>query len=409
MFKVTHIQFSAGSGGSAALKLHDIMEKNGIDSRIISLHSDVAQHKITLLGKMPKLISAIDRKLQSYVLRNRVKQYGMFSYPILGTDISKMEEIKRADFIYIHWALHGFLNFRSIRQLAEIGKPVIFVMHDMWPITGGCHHSFSCEKYKENCTGCPIFFEKENSPASVEFTRKLSLYAAYKNLYFVSPSRWLLDCAKKSKLTRHKPSFYIPNTIDEHNFKPGSKIAAKQALGIPVNETVISFGAVSVESPYKGWSYLQNALSLLPKDPNTTILIFGSGNDNRISKYIPFKIKSMGYVSNVKLLESVYRASDVFVVPSVADNLPYTIFEALSCGTPVVGFANGGPKEQIQHKYNGYLAQYKDSTDLAEGIKYCLEHKLPGRVLSEFASSAIIKKHLELLQHIYSQNNHELT
>ena len=80
----------------------------------------------------------------------------------------------------------------------------------------------------------------------------------------------------------------------------------------------------------------------------------------------------LGYVSDERRIVSIYNAADVFVLPSLEDNLPNTIMEAMACGVPCVGFRIGGIPEMIDHKKNGYVAAPRDAADLAEGIKWVL-------------------------------------
>ncbi len=406
MTKVVHIQYSIDSAGRAAIRLQHAFNNVDVQSCIVSLqHSMHGNTSIKYLGPNARLISRVEDKIQAYLTKKCNKQLGTFSYPVLGNNVARLEEVKNADIIYIHWALKGLLNFRSVKQIASLNKPVIIFLHDMWNITGGCHHSFTCEKYKtEGCNDCPMFpAVKKNDLSAKEFRKKMQLYSKYNNLYFVSPSKWLYNCAKESLLTKNKPVFYIPNLIDNIIFKPADKTVARQILNIDVTETIIAFGAVSVNSPYKGWVYLQKALELLKQDDtikNISVLIFGSGYDKDIAASIPFKTKFMGFLQDEYSTALVYNAADVFIVPSLADNLPTTVQESLSCGTPVVGFQVGGIPDMISHKKNGYLAKYKDSGDIAEGIKFCINNKIKGYRLPDFEPSVIVQKHLELFEQI---------
>ncbi|MBK7121987.1 MAG: hypothetical protein IPH68_03760 [Chitinophagaceae bacterium] len=184
--------------------------------------NNLSASNIKFLGPKARFISKIDNRIQDYLTRKRIKEMGSFSYPVLGTDVSGLDEVKNADIIYIHWVLNGFFNYNSIKQLARLNKPVIIFLHDMWNITGGCHHSFTCEKYKTTgCNNCPVFpGDKINDLSAKGFKKKLKLYTKYKNLFFVSPSRWLYNCAKASLLTKDRPVFHIPNIIDTTLFKP---------------------------------------------------------------------------------------------------------------------------------------------------------------------------------------------
>jgi glycosyltransferase involved in cell wall biosynthesis len=406
MTKVVHIQYSMESAGRAALRLQKAFVAVKVESTIVSMqHSVQGAANVTYLGTRARLISKLEDKIQGYLTRKVNKLLGSFSYPVLGNNVARLEEVKNADIIYIHWALKGLLNLNSIEKIAQLNKPVIVFLHDMWAITGGCHHSFTCEKYKtEGCNSCPMFpAVKKNDLSAKEFRKKLKIYSKYNNLHFVSPSRWLYNCAKESLLTKNKPIHYIPNILDSSLFKPTDKNVAKQMLNINPDENVIAFGAISVNSPYKGWVYLQKALELLKQDAavkNVSVLIFGSAYNKEIADAIPFKTRFMGYLLDEYSTALVYNSADVFIAPSLAEAFGYVVMEALSCGTPVVGFDVGGIPDMISHKENGYLAKYKDAADISEGIKFCLQNNIKGYLLPEIQPSATLKKHLKLFEHI---------
>jgi glycosyltransferase involved in cell wall biosynthesis len=394
------------SAGRAALRIQKALTGSGVESNILSLQQNTqGVSNVTYLGTRARLISRLEDKIQHYLTRKMNKQLGSFSYPVLGNNVAKLDIVKNADIIYIHWALKGLLNLSGIDNIAQLNKPVIVFLHDMWAITGGCHHSFTCEKYKtEGCNSCPMFPSgKKNDLSAKEFRRKLKIYSKHNNLHFVSPSRWLYNCARESILTRDKPVYYIPNILDSSIFKPADKKTARQVLNIDGNEKIIAFGAITVNSPYKGWPYLQKALELLKDDDTTkgaTVLIFGSAYNKEIADAIPFKTRFMGYLLDEYSMALVYNAADVFVAPSLAESFGYVVMEALSCGTPVVGFPVGGFPEMISHKENGYLAKYKDAADVSEGIKFCLDNNIRGYLLPDIRPEATLKKHLELFEHI---------
>lgn len=405
MIKVIQLQYSSESAGNAALRLHTAFLESGISSRILSLYSDINDiEEISQTGKISKFIAWVDTKLQSNLKRNNYKQFGLYSFPILGTNVSRIEQINKADIIYLHWVQYGFMNLSNIEQLAKLDKPIIIFMHDMWPLTGGCHHSFTCEKYKSRCNNCQMFPDNNMIDwPSLEFSKKIKFYSKYTNLYFVSPSEWLYGCARQSFLTKDKPVFYIPNIINNNIFKPFEKKIAKHILNLDANEPIIGFGAASIESPYKGWEYLIKALEILHESQSlrrASVLIFGHGDRKRLADAIPFKTKFMGYLRDEFSTSLVYNASDVFVIPSLADNQPTTVMESLCCGTPVVGFNVGGIPDMVKHKENGYIAKYKDAEDLAKGIKSCLENNTKGRVLPFFEQSNLIRKHKELINNL---------
>jgi glycosyltransferase involved in cell wall biosynthesis len=170
-----------------------------------------------------------------------------------------------------------------------------------------------------------------------------------------------------------------------------------------VDDIVIAFGAVSVDSPYKGWAYLQESLEMLKNSQNIKnilVLIFGSGYNKLIAEAIPFRTKFLGYLKDEYSMALVYNASDILIVPSLAEVFGYVVLESLSCGTPVVAFDVGGIPDLIIHKKNGYLAKYRNAEDIAAGIDYVISNKVKGYVLPEMGKDEILNKHKSLINSI---------
>jgi glycosyltransferase involved in cell wall biosynthesis len=215
---------------------------------------------------------------------------------------------------------------------------------------------------------------------------------------------WLYNLAKASLLTVNKPIFYIPNLIDNTLYKPIEKSYAKHLLNVDPDDLILGFGAISIDSPYKGWLYLQEALALLAnklsKIKGISVLVFGSGYNKDVADSIPFKTKFLGRLRDDLSTAIVYNAIDIMITPSTAEAFGLVILEALSCGTPVVAFNVGGIPDLILHKINGYLAAYKDSKDLAVGIEYCVDNNIKGYPPEKFAKLNTITKHLQLYETI---------
>ena len=402
--KILHLQYKT-TEASPGNRLHKAFLDSGMESSLLCLYNELDEQKpIISLGRKARWISKVNNRAEFYLKRKMNSEFGIFSYPIIGSNISEMDLVKDADVIYIHWVLNGFLSLNSLGQLIKLNKPIVFYMHDMWTLTGGCHHSFGCDKYMKQCHNCKFFIgDKEKDLSNSEFKRKKKLFSNHDNVYFIAPSKWLFDCAKKSSLTKKKPVFYIPNYLEDKIFKPFEKNVAKHLLNFDKDEIVIAFGAISVESPYKGWEYLQEALELLYENgnfKNVSILIFGSGYRKEIAEAIPFKTRFMGFLFNEFATNLMYNAADIFVAPSLAEVFGYVILESLRCGTPVVAFNTGGIPDLIKHKENGYLANYKDAKDLAGGIKFCFDNHIKGYALPQFDGNEIMNKHQELIKKV---------
>ncbi|MFB6318207.1 glycosyltransferase [Saccharicrinis sp. FJH54] len=407
--KIIQLQYSTNSAASSAIRLNDLMKEYGICSKILSLRPDDYPYEdITYTGIKERIISKANSYIHNILVKNPESKNGKFTQTFLGSNVADYEIIKKSDVIYIHWVLGGFFNLNSFAKIADLGKPVVIFLHDMWMITGGCHHSFDCEKFKTSCSKCPVLeSRKSNDWSKIQFKMKLKLISSYSNLYFVSPSKWLFEKAKDSKLLREKEIFHIPNIVPESNFKPIDKKTAKSILNIEPNQKVISFGATSVDSPYKGWKYLKSALNQLAKKykyEDITLLIFGAGLTKDDINTLPFKTIYLGKLTDRFSTQITYNAADVFVAPSLADVGPMTVVESLKCGTPVVGFNIGGIPDVLVHKSNGYLAQYKNPSDLSDGLAYCLTHVLFSKASEDFSDETIIKKHLDLIKYLINKN-----
>lgn len=401
MRKVVHLQNHLPSSGNAAFRLHKVLTERGVHSTMLSLTKDLpTAEKINSLRLRAQAKAMANGRMHKRLVKKVNKEYGMFSYPILGSDVSNHPLVLGADIIYLHWIIGGFMNFNSIKKLAKLNKPIIVFMHDMWSMTGGCHYSFSCTNFESNCANCQMFPKAERVALPQKgFNKKQKLYGLFTNLHFIAPSNWLYELAKKSMLLKNKPIHYIANVVDTKPFKPMNQKFARQVFGLKENTKIIAFGAASPKSPYKGWQYLKGALVELSQTcgtENFSVVIFGSDHDEQIAKAIPFETHFVGRLRDEYTTALLYNAADVFVAPSLAEAFGLVILEALRCGTPVAAFNTGGIPDLVQHGKNGYLAKYKDTKDLADGIRFCIDEGLEGFASNVFDVDSIVSSHKTL-------------
>ncbi|SIN80453.1 glycosyltransferase [Algoriphagus halophilus] len=400
MKNILQIQFSTKSAGSSAWRLHTMFNSiPGCSSEIISLYrDDEPKEGITYLPSFSLFKSKVNNKLEKLLFRYDKEKYGMFSNPILGTSICNHPSFKKASIIYIHWVQLGVLTLNELVRIVKSGKKIVFVLHDMWGITGGCHNAMDCNQYITGCENCPIF-DNQKSVIKSQVEKKKWIYAQ-SNVSFISPSRWLADRTKESYVAKGCDVRYIPNYFDIKCFTPSGELRELEPSEEESKPKIISFAAANIFSVYKGFIYLVKALEYLPQiypNPNVEIQVIGEGELGELSS-IPYKIHRLGYLKEEEDMANALQASDLFVIPSVMENQPTIIIESLSCGVPVVGFKIGGIPDMILHKENGYLAEPVDYKDLAEGIKYCLENKLRGFKLDNFQPEYVLDKHLSFLK-----------
>ncbi len=294
-----------------------------------------------------------------------------------GTDITRLQEFREADVIHLHWVNQGMLSLRGIRRVLDSGKPVVWTMHDMWPATAICHLTLGCQAYEEGCHHCRLLpgGGSKNDLSARVWHRKQEMLKGQR-VSFVTCSQWLAEDARRSGLLKGQHVTSIPNPIDTRLFRPADQKQARQEMGLPVDGKIILFASQRVTAPNKGMAYLAEACRMLAeKHPNEarqiSVAILG-GHAEEIAGRLPFRTYPLGYVSNQNRIVAAYNASDVFVLPSLSENLPNTIMEAMACGVPSVGFKVGGIPEEIDHQKNGYVANYRDAADLADGIWWTL-------------------------------------
>lgn len=403
--KVVHINTSDKSGGAAiaAYRLHKELLKKGIDSKMLVLNKTTDEKEIFSIvrSKLDKfLISKIKFQLEYLIFKKYRERENkiIFSQGKYGYSIVDNPLVKEADIIQLHWINAGMLSIKDILKLNSMRKKIVWTLHDMWPFTGGCHYAGECKKYKENCGNCEILKTKVDN----DITRKIfnNKNKNFKNIDFkvIGCSNWITQCARESSLFKSKQIKTIPNVLDINIFKKIEKKIARNILNLSENKKYILFGAMSsTGDKRKGYDYLKKSLLILnEKYPElkeeVEILIFGASYSNSEDKF-PFKINFLGQLNDETTLALVYNSANVFVAPSLEENLANTVNESLACGTPVTAFYIGGMLDMIKHKSNGYLAKYKDSNDLANGILECLNYTQ--EIKSNFNQDEILEKILE--------------
>jgi glycosyltransferase involved in cell wall biosynthesis len=229
--------------------------------------------------------------------------------------------------------------------------------------------------YTNSCGTCPqLHSNKEKDLSRWIWQRKAKAWQDL-NLTIVTPSHWLAKCAASSSLLKDIRIEVIPNGLDTKQYKPIEKSVARSILGLPEDKQLILFGAVSATSdPRKGFNFLQSALQNLSQSgwgKQVEVVIFGASQPKNLPE-LGLKSHYLGRLNDDISLSLVYASADLFLAPSVQDNLPNTVMESLACGTPCVAFDIGGMPDMIDHQQNGYLAKHFDIEDLARGIAWVL-------------------------------------
>ncbi len=393
--KVVHLStFTAqGGAGIATLRIHKKLLEQGIDSNLIvfkpsgSTSPGVTEVKKGLLYRAREFLFY---RLEKHFFRSKIRpgsQQFSFNY-FRRISIKRNPLIKQADIVCLYWVGSNFL---TPEQIGEIDKPIVWRLSDKWPFTGGCHYSNDCKRYEEHCGSCPQLITNEKKDFTwVQWKRKNKSWRN-KNITLVAPSRWIADAAARSSLFRDRPIVRVGTGIDHTIFKPTDKKQAREALNIPVDAKVIVFGAhYALEVSNKGGIFFRQMIEQLT-EKGYIFILFGSDKKNHIDD-IYKKVRFLGLLRDEKDIQQVYSAADIFICPSTEDNLPNTVLESMACGTPCIAFRDsGGVVDVIDHKENGYLAEFKNVDDLVNGIVWISEANNDGKI-SEKARAKILNE-----------------
>ena len=413
--RIVHVN-SEINESSVPNRIRVALMKEGIITKILTSKTDVMDDDIIVVDRSFK--ERVFRRIDT-VLRCVTKKIWYpdiqnlpFSFYYAGIDISKNSEIQQADIIVLHWICGTFMSTRNIIQLAKLHKPVVMVCHDSWYFTGGCHVRLGCEKYKKSCGQCPELRSSRKRDWSYQLIKLKQKAYRNLNLWIVSPSHWMNEHVAQSALLGNARHWVIPNPIDTERFtmKRGYLYGEEET-----NCITLSYGAIgAIETQYKGYKQLMEALAILDEQfidgKEIRVLVFGS--DRGIDHIGRINIHYLGYLKEKEMID-LYHKTDIFVMPSLDDNLPGTVMESLSCGTPVVAFKTGGIPDMIQHKKNGYLAEYGNATDLAAGIYWVMNNNKDNElgiygnkfIREHFSENEVAIRYMELFREIEKEGN----
>lgn len=388
-----------GGAAIAANRLMEALNNNGVKAKMLVRDKQTDRSTVVALpGQKCMRLRFLWERFVIW-LRLHLQRKRLFEVDIAncGADITQLPDFQEADIIHLHWINQGMLSLDDIRRILQSGKRVVWTMHDIWPATAICHVALECRRYEEHCCHCRLLPDGgcDNDFAAEVWRRKERMLSG-QHLTFVACSEWLASEARKSALLKGHTVVSIPNPIDTHIYHPTDKQKAREMMGLPAEGFVILFASQRVTNPGKGMQYLLEACQLLAqqypeqKDSITVAVLGGHAED--IVGQLPFRTCTLGYVNDEQRIVAAYNATDVFVLPSLSENLPNTIMEAMACGTPCVGFNVGGIPEMIDHCLNGYVARYKDATDLADGISYVMANR---KTMGEAAREKVLKTYSE--------------
>lgn len=364
-----------GGGAIAARRLMEALNKNGVNARMLVRDKQTDSPYVVSCGNIiPKVLERMELIMKLRLPWSKTWPYDTAGF---GLDIMDTPEYRNADVIHLHWINQGMLSLRQLERMVRDGKRIVWTLHDEWPFSGIKHYNGDI--------GSDTGIEK-----TVRFCRlddrirnlKRQIYASG-NIHFVGCSQWITDLAGQAMPDQE--CTHVNNCIPHDIFHPMDKQETRRKLNLPPDKKIVLFCSQKVTDKRKGMAYLDEALQRLS---GIHVVRLGGGGT---------------YISDEKTMAMMYAAVDCFVTPSLQDNLPNTIAEAMSCGTPCVGFDTGGIPEMIHHRQDGYIARYCDSNDLAEGIRFVFSHPelrqaAASSALKDYSESSVAQEYIRIYE-----------
>jgi glycosyltransferase involved in cell wall biosynthesis len=400
--KVLSISASEMEGGAAraANRLHQGLMRKGLDAYLlVQSRSTGSDRVLSALSKFGRGLNAMRPTLDQLPLYLRGGNgLGSFACQWFPDSITDPVRSLRPDVVQFHWINKGFVRIETIGKLTQ---PVVWTLHDMWPMTGGCFHSEDCERYTSSCGHCPKLESRRENDLSRRIWQRKRRAWGRNSITVVCPSEWMAGRARRSSLFSGNRIEVIANGLDLNRYQPVDRGLARHWLGLPQECKLMMFCAVKGElNPFKGFQYLSGLLEALyerGRQEKLELVVLGDASSQILSQSA-LPVRYLGHLKDEISLALIYGAMDVLLSPSVADNLPNTVMEAMACGTPVAGFRVGGIPEMIDHKENGWLATPGEVSELADGVDWILQDDRRAQRLGMEARQKALREYDQDLQ-----------
>lgn len=401
--KVVIINRSDALGGAAiaSMRLCHALRNAGADARMLVLDSSTGDDNVQAVGgALSNRYHFLAERLGIY-LRNGLRRDTLFRIDTAthGVDLSRHPWVVESDVIVLGWVNQAMQSLDGVARLAALGKPLVWVMHDMWNCTGVCHHAEECQGLFGQCEQCPLL-PSGSCLAQRTWQRKQKLYTG-SNIHFVAVSNWLRQECQSSSLMHDSNISVIPNAIDVAQFSPD--FMNDNPWGVEQGKVVMAMGAARLDDPIKGFDRLTAAMHWLTKNrPDAAkrihLVLYGALRDSSMLDGIPVPYTHLGYVTDI---QHIYRHAHIVLSSSTRETLPTTLVEGMACGCTAVTTGEGGQADIVSHLKNGYVTLSLDPEELAKGIEWALDNNRNRQaqhhwIADKFDMAVIAREHLSL-------------
>lgn len=367
---VTHLTTElSGGAGLAALRLHRALERRHVRSRILFRKGKSRGNSEIRRAETARSLARVVRKCEEAFEERRMSSDSLFTSPSRMTKTAFRDVVGNDSptVLHLHW-ISRWIDYRSFFRDVPKRLPIVWSLHDMNPVTGGCHLPGTCQGFKAECRNCPQIrpLPGDRHPARRYLQIKAEVYGG-RSIHLVANSNWMLRAAEESSIGRHAQSIRLIHLgVDLEAFRPRDQEFCRSLLGVPSEKFIIAFGAADLNDANKNLKLLCNALKGSTLRDQFHLLLFGGGAP---AFDLPVSATFVGWTESESLLSIVYSAADVLAMPSRFESLGMTALEALACGTPAIVSRTGGLTDIVQDGENGYALPVDD----AEAFRNTLE------------------------------------
>lgn len=388
---IAHFSAQLGGGGHiAARRLHEALCREGIASHFYygtgesedPSYTPVFQNRSFLRRNIEAIArSRWNRQLadDGYVVSSRATRKTRLPVDRETPTVINLHDVAR------------WLDLPSFFDSLPIGIPIVWSLHTLVTVTGGCIYPGACDGFAKQCGNCPQL--QRPSPRDLtnrDFKLKERWYRQL-NLHLVGNSNWTTSQAQRSTLAKYTRSIRtIHYGLNVEHFKPVDKVIARTALGITGDNFVIGFACSDFSERRKGAHLLMEALKSLPSK-ETMLLVFGSGLWPRDATNV--KTITLGSIGSPRLQSLYYSALDVFAMPTQIETFGNVAMEAMACETPVVAFSAGGLADVVTDGETGLLeSEIGSVAGLARMLRWMRKHPVERIAMGVTARKQVVEK-----------------
>ncbi len=417
--KIVIVNKSDRTGGAAVVsfRLMEALRGIGIDARMLVVEKLTDSRYVESAGSRLSINKKFIEERLKIFIANGLNRATLFKIDTAadGLPLWNHPLVKDADAVILNWVNQGMLSLKGVRKILESGKPVVWTMHDMWCMTGICHHAAECSEYRKNCGKCELLGPGalDKKLAAKIWKRKKTLYSLHEKIKFVAVSNWLYGKSKESGLLAGMDVSVIPNAF---LFTEKGQGRIKKPCG---DKITMGFGAARLDDPIKGLPVLVEMTRLLKSNhpelaSRMELVTFGNVKNPESLSGIAVAHRHLGMVRGEDAVREIYESMDIVVSSSSYETLPGTLVEAQAYGCIPVSFDRGGQADIIDHLSTGFLAEYADNIHiaakrLADGVVWAalkvdtpeeiikIREKMKCEVVRKFSPDSVARRYLDII------------